>query len=477
MKNIIKAIVSVTVLFSTVIPAVQAQDLKSSYFMEGSTYRHRMNPAFYNESSYINLPFVVMGNFNLSLNSNMGLGTFLYPTADGGLTTFMNSSVSADQFLGNLSNTNRLSLDLSTDILSLGFFGIAGGFNTIEIGLRSNTSVILPKELFSFMKNMMTDADGTEYHIRNIGVSSNNYLQLSLGHSRYVWEDRISVGAKVKFLVGIANAYANIDNLDLYFSQDVWSAKASGSGYVSMKGLDFTTDASNNINGIDFRTDQLGISGFGAAIDLGASFDMSYLVPGLAVSASVTDLGFISWNSNLSATMDNSFEFTGLSESIGPDSSIEDELTAIGQQAKDLFKPQKGDNLPSRTTMLNAEMFLAAEYELPVYDKVKFGLLSQTTFNGPHTYAEGRLVAQYSPSEWFDISLNYAYGSLGSSFGWMLNFHPKGFNFFIGSDHFYIGKYSPQLLPVGKINMNISFGFNITWGSGKIAAHKAGLAD
>jgi hypothetical protein len=53
----------------------------------------------------------------------------------------------------------------------------------------------------------------------------------------------------------------------------------------------------------------------------------------------------------------------------------------------------------------------------------------------------------------------------------MLNFHPKGFNFFIGNDNFYLGKYSPQLIPVGKIKMNINFGFNITWGSEKIASH------
>lgn len=109
-------------------------------------------------------------------------------------------------------------------------------------------------------------------------------------------------------------------------------------------------------------------------------------------------------------------------------------------------------------------MFIGVEYKLPMYDKVKFGLLSSTTFNNPFTYTEARLVAQYSPADWFEFNINYAYGTFGSSFGWMLNFHPKGFNFFIGSDNTYFGKFSPQFIPTGKLNTSIHFGFNVKWG-------------
>ena len=476
MKNIIKAAIITLALLPSAAAVSQAQELKSSYFMEGAAYRHKMNPAFFNESSYINLPFIALGNFSLGLNSNMGLSNFIYPTADGGLTTFMNSSVSTEEFIGGLSAENRLTLDLSTDILSLGFFGIAGGFNTIELGLRSNTSVNLPKELFAVLKNFMPEAEGTSYHIRNIGVTSNNFLQFSLGHSRYVWKDRISVGAKLKFLVGVASLDANIDRLDLYFSKNVWNADISGSGYLALKGAGLTSDADNYIDGFDFNSNEIGIGGYGAAIDLGAYFDMDYLVPGLAISASVTDLGFINWSGVQTADWNGNFEFTGM-DNIGQGNSLDSELDALGQRALKFIRPKKGEELPSKISMLSAKMYISAEYKLPMYDKVKFGLLSATTFNGPHTYSEARLVAQYSPAKWFEFSLNYAYGSLGHSFGWMLNFHPKGFNFFIGNDNFYLGKYSPQLIPVGKIKMNINFGFNITWGSDKIASHMEKLKD
>ena len=475
-KNTSKTIVLAVILFFTAGLASWSQDLKSSYFMEGSTYRHRMNPAFFNESGYINLPFFVLGNMNIGLTSNIGVQDFIYPTANGGLTTFMNSSVSSADFLGRLNASNRIGVDLNLDIISLGFYGMQG-FNTIEIGLRSNTSLNLPYELFSFMKNMMTDAEGTTYNIRNLGVTTNNYLQLSLGHSHYVWGDKLSVGAKLKFLVGIANASANIDNLNLTMSQDSWKVTAEGQGYASLRGFELTADDQSKITGANFRTDQIGVSGYGAAIDLGAYFDMSDFVEGLAISASVTDLGFISWNNTVTAKMNNSFEFDGLSTELNQNSSLNDELSQIGQQAKSLLNVYAGESLPSRSTMLNAKMFIGAEYRLPMYDKVKFGILSATTFHGPHTYSEGRLVAQYAPADWFEFNINYAYSTLGSSLGWMINFHPKGFNFFIGSDHFYLGKLSPQGIPLADLKLNINFGFNITWGASKIARHIDSLDD
>ena len=145
-KLIILSIISAAALLQ--LPsAANAQDLESSYFMEGSTYRHRMNPAFINESNYINLPFIGIGNMNINVSSDFGMSNFLYPAANGSLTTFMNPSVSSEQFLSGLNTKNRLGLSLSTDILSVGFYGIAGGYSTIELGIKSDTWLNLPYQV------------------------------------------------------------------------------------------------------------------------------------------------------------------------------------------------------------------------------------------------------------------------------------------------------------------------------------------
>ena len=121
------------------------------------------------------------------------------------------------------------------------------------------------------------------------------------------------------------------------------------------------------------------------------------------------------------------------------------------------------ENGAKRTTSLAATLNIGAEYVFPFYDKLRFGFLSSTRINGQYSWSEGRLSANVAPLKWFDAGVNYGLSSFGSSFGWLLNFHPRGFNFFIGMDHL-MGKVSPQFIPVGSANMNVSFGFNVTFG-------------
>lgn len=61
--------------------------LQSAYFLDGYNMRRSFNPAFASESSFFSLP--ALGGFGMGLNSNMGVNTFLFPTSDGQLTTFM----------------------------------------------------------------------------------------------------------------------------------------------------------------------------------------------------------------------------------------------------------------------------------------------------------------------------------------------------------------------------------------------------
>lgn len=88
--------------------AFAQQSFRSAYFLDGYNHRHEFNPAFASRTSYFSVP--VISAFNLETQSNLGVSTFLYPV-NGKLTTFMNSSVSADEFLGKLDPENRLNLN------------------------------------------------------------------------------------------------------------------------------------------------------------------------------------------------------------------------------------------------------------------------------------------------------------------------------------------------------------------------------
>lgn len=101
---------------------------------------------------------------------------------------------------------------------------------------------------------------------------------------------------------------------------------------------------------------------------------------------------------------------------------------------------------------------------MPFYDRLTGGFLFTQHINGPFSWTEGRFSANVKPLKWFDLSVNYGASTFGSSFGWMINFHPRGVNFFIGSDHQFFNL-TRQVIPVGKASAAINLGLNFTFGS------------
>ena len=446
------------------LPKISAQTLNSSYFLEGATYRHQLNPAFMGERNYISLP--MLGNMNVGTTGNIGLTNFIYklndPTSKYSLTTFMSSSVDRDEFLGKLKTNNQINTNVGLTILSTGFRAF-GGFNTIELNMKSNASFNLPYELFNFMK---TGMDQEVYHIKNFAANSNNYVELALGHAHKV-NDRLTIGAKLKFLAGIANVDAKIDSMNIALSGDKWRIMANGTLNTAVGGGYYKTKKDNpgEINGFD--VDKAGVGGYGVGVDLGATYK---LMDNLTLSAAALDLGFISWNNNRKGATHNkeAFVFDGFTNiavdpQAGDPNDIDKQFDNIKDDLKDMAKFYDEGKV-SRTTMLATTINVGAEYAFPFYDKLSVGLLSTTRINNPYTWTQAMAALNVSPLKWFDASVNYSYSTFGSNIGWMLNFHPKGLTFFIGSDRM-ITNVTPQYIPTNNINTNICLGFNIAFGS------------
>lgn len=455
---------------------VSAQALHSGYFLEGYSYRHQLNPAFAGERNYISIP--ALGNINIGTQGNIGVGTFLFPQNDQ-LTTFMHSSISGEEFLSGLKDNNRINANINLTLLSAGFHAW-GGFNTVDINLRSNTSMNLPYDLFAFMKMGMTGNE-THYHMKNLGIESNNYVELAFGHSRKI-NDKLNVGGKLKFLLGGANLSMKMTEMDVTMAQDKWMVRANGEMNASLKGLMMPTKEESGrkldnpsqrdlIDWDNIDVDSPGLGGFGMAIDLGATYK---IMDDLTLSAALLDFGFISWNNTIKAATSNSaWEFDGfkniaVDSELGDDdpNSLNSQLDAIGKDLEDYASFHRTENGVKRTAMLGATLNIGAEYAFPLYNKLHFGFLSSTRIKGKYSWSEGRISANVAPIKWFDAGVNYAISSFGSSFGWLLNFHPRGFNFFIGMDHL-MGKVTPQFIPVKSGNMNVSLGFNVTFGDRK----------
>lgn len=443
-----------------------SQAPNSAYFTEGFRYRHDLNPAFGNDSTtYISIP--ALGSVNVKTMGNFGYEDVvrdnpLYPSQSSKKkTTFLNPYLS-DPLSGFSSGWNRIGAQADIAVLSAGFRAW-GGYNTVELNSRTTANVKIPYELLNFAVN----AGNEDYNIGDIYANAQSFVELAFGHSRNI-NKNLRVGAKLKFLFGIADADLEMKDVSAHLTGDTWTINGDAKAHMSMKGFRYKSEMKEyndesrgqyeHVNDVDVSGGGLG--GFGMAVDLGAVYKME----NWEFSAALLDLGFISWSNDMYATnISKTFSFDGFHD-VGVHSNenpIDKSADDYGDQISDFYNLQDQGDQGSRTTGIGARMNLGVAYELPMYDKLHFGLLSSTRFLGNHTWTEGRLSANWEALSWLDCNANLAVNSYTTSFGWLVNVHPKGFNFFIGMDHL-LGKMSNEMIPLSS-NAALSVGFNVNF--------------
>ena len=448
-----------------------AQQLNSAYFTNDYKFRHTMNPAYGNEQNYVSMPG--FGNVNVSLMGNFGYEDVIFDnpmfpsTSKDRLTTFMNPYISTpDALKGFNSGDNKILGDVSITVLSAGFKGF-GGYNTIELNARTSFGMSLPYELFEFAKN----TGNRTYNIGNISANGQAFAELAFGHSRQI-NEKLRVGAKVKLLFGAGRGDVNIDNVKADLAaDDKWTVSGHAKSEVSVKGFTYKTEEKEYkeegrgtyqyVNDVD--VDGAGLGGFGLAFDLGGVYKINN---DFTVSAALLDLGFIKWSNNMVAVnggeefVFNGFHDVAVNEDRGG-STLSMQGDKYSDQLADFANLQDKGDEGGRTTGIGATLNLGCEYTLPVYRKITFGVLSSTRFRGDYSWTEARVSANWTPLKWIDGGVNMAFGSYRNSFGWVLNFHPKGYNFYVGMDHT-LGKVSKEFIPLNS-NAAVSVGMSVAW--------------
>lgn len=452
---------------------MQAQSLNSAYFTEDYKYRHTMNPAWDNEQSYVSLP--ALGNLHVRTQGNFGYDAVILNNPLAGqsgqksMTTFLNPYISSQSALDGFSrDNNRIVGNINLAVLSAGFKAF-GGYNTIELNSKSSFGISLPYELLEFAKN----TGNRTYDIGDVSAGALSYIELALGHSRRV-TDKLRVGGKLKVLLGVGRADVKLENMKAELDDaNRWIVHGKAVADVSMKRFeykegtkDYKSDSRGSYRRVNgFKIKFPGVSGLGLAFDLGAAYQIN---SDWTISAALLDLGFISWSNDMQArNISDGFEFNGFhdvavtSKRPGEYGTIERQTDKYADQIADFINVQDQGDQGRRTTGIGATFNAAAEYKLPVYRKLSFGLLSSTRLNGDFSWTEARLSANWKPLSWLDGGVNAAIGSFSASMGWVLNIHPKGFNFFLGMDHI-LGKLSKEGIPLSS-NASVALGMNITW--------------
>ena len=425
----------------------------SAYFMEGSTFRSQFNPAFAPLRGYVNIP--VLGGVQVNMAGNMALDNFLYPR-DGRLVTLLSPSVSSADALSDLHSKNLVNADIRVNLLGFGAYTAnRKHFWSFDLNLRTSVSTQFPYELFHFFKT------GESAQVRNLGLSSDAYAEAGFNYSFPIGE-KFYVGARVKFLVGLARAKSYFTQFNVSLGENEWYAEAVGELEVNSNLLTIPTRQEAGQDGVYrnyYQLDDMEFdakfkpAGYGAAFDIGATYEP---IPNLLVSAAINDIGFIAWNkaSSMHGTVSRRLTFDGAQVDASGVADIDFDLGEL--------KFEQVDE-ESATRMLHYTMNLGAEYRL--WDRrVGFGALYQI-----HKYDYAALhnltaSVNFQPVRWFGLSGSYSFiDNRASALGLGLNLNPGWINFYIATDVL-LTKKSAQWIPIKQGRMNFNLGIGVPMG-------------
>ena len=453
MKGFNKIIIVLVAVLGGVITS--SAQMRTAYFMEGSYFRTDMNAALAPTRGYIKLPMV--GGLGIDFSNNyFSVDNFFYKR-DGGIYTFLNNGVSADEFLGKLGNQGKMSLNLNTSILGFGAHTKKIFWN-FGINLRSNTEITLSKDMFAALKNLSNGY----YDLGNTHLSNREYIDVGLGFAIPI-KEFMTFGFRVKGLVGIADISMKMDKMYLDVNENIVKAELMGGiranapflssnyavgGPLSTEGL-FLSDPSAILKGV---------KSWGLGADLG--FEFRFWEDHIKVSVAANDIGFIKWHasSTVNAKGSANFSYDGFNLTTGEakiDGGYNAEMAASeGQYITRLSCSLNGG---VEVNMLN--------------NWIAVGLLSHTEFCQNFTRTELTASVNFRIGRWLSTSFSHTFlnGNQPGVLGWALNLHPPGLNVFLGADFIdtRYAVYKNLLVPQYQTSANVYVGVGFNLGKAK----------
>ena len=349
------------------------------------------NPA---ENAFRDNAFIRVGEFQNSTRNNVGASSFLFPSGDK-LVTGLHSSISEDEFLGGLKPVNSMYSQINYNLVSYGWKGRSGAFQTIEVGARVNYGLSVPREIFQILK---TGTSQSPYDLSAFRAFGNAYGEIAYSYALPLSEN-LSVGARMKFLVGLNSADVVARKFELTTTEDEYVLDLDADIDLTNRNKKVGVDGEGYLDYSSFNgKGRLNTpTGAGLAMDLGLVWKP---FQGFTVSASLLDLGGILWYYGNAGTSSGSYTFEGLKD-ISTDEMEEDKLMAKLKEAGDellrVVKPKSVDGCCKfKALPLNAN--IRASYAMPFWERLSVDVASCYTghsFCAPYWEARGGLSVDY----------------------------------------------------------------------------------
>lgn len=434
-------------LFVMSVFGVSAQDL-TAYFVEGSTFRSQLNPAFAPLRGYVDIPLV--GSIQVGVSGNTPFGALLFKN-DGKLVAFTDKGISADAVLGRLGAVNDISVGSRIGLVGFGKYARNRiNFWAVDLGLNIDAEANAPRELFAFLKG------GEAADIRDARMSLQSYVDASFNYS-FRLIPRLYIGVRAKVIVGMWGADLALDRFDVSIGSDRWYAAVAGS--IEMNGIseDLKTGDRIDFGQIGDYLDVASIakpSGYGGAIDIGATYDVTNW---LQLSASVDNLGFVKWGNKSMRRFE--FEQSVSSDDI---SIVDGKVEFPDDIDLDNVKLTVVDGKAS-TQRLATRINVGADFEF-LNHRLGVGVLYNARICANKSYHTLMGSVNAHPLWWLGITAAYSViDNKAGAVSLALNLCPSWINFYIATDVL-LNKHIAYMIPDRGSKANITFGLAVPIG-------------
>ncbi len=428
-----------------------------------------LNPAIQHECKwFIGLP--VLSNILANINHS----SFTYN--DVFQEEGSNYSIDFDNIEKKVKNWNYLKSQVQLNILSIGYKHSDKYYFSFDIINKTEFKLGYPDDYIKVRHGNAQFENGKNTLQFMPYLNAVNYNEISFGASKKI-DSRFTLGAKIKYLSGVANAKltnsklkltTDAETFDLSIEGDI-EANTSFPMTVSYDTLNLPENV--ELNDINITKDFIFNKNRGLAIDFGIIYNLSDKI---TLSGSIVDLGFIRWKSNINAMSGKgSFEFTGvdISEWTG-NGDFNVNTDSIWDVIQDTYidSLQNAYNLSNNnspyTSFLNPKLYLGATYK--INDKLNVGALSRSSFYNKRFYTSLTFSLNSNPFKNFNASLsysimNYSFNNIG--FGLSYKFGP--IQFYLLSDSF-LAAFNPKKYR----SLSLQLGFNLILGCHKCKNEK-----
>ncbi len=389
-----------------------------------------VNPSFMPKGKiFVSVPGISMLSFGAT-NSAFSFNDLFTKRADDSL------QINTANVISNLKPLNFFSTELNEEIVGFGI-KLSDGYFSFSSTFKMQTNFAYPKDLIQFA----FEGNGKSYigeraSLDGISISLNSYVEHAFGYTKEI-NDKLTVGARLKLISGLANIKTDVNNLGIYTDPTSYaitidgSAGIQSSNVLALLGDSTTTAAEQKAIEQSAKSSLYNFANKGVGIDLGGTYHINEK---LSVNASIIDLGSISWKANVKnyKTNDINFTFDGIDLNEFLNDTTQKPLDRLSDTLQKILNYE--ENTDKYATSLRTKIYLGANYNLT--KNFNAGALIFNEFIGGKYRPGLSLSMNATVKNWLVATLNYSiYNGAFSNVGLGLSMRGGPIQFYIMTDN------------------------------------------